>query len=411
MRVYNNIIVGSGPIGSHVFKRLKKNSLIITGETGKTISSKNIHPKIRLELEKNTKKITDLIYSKKNNFFLYSSAEVGGLANYWGGQFFDYKKNEYWPKEIFKKFSIYEKTIRIIDKMYPVDKSKIIKQIKSNKLTINQLLPPLFKNKIVNKSSLKKEAKKNLIEDRVISFKKLKNNIVQVITEKKVFYCKKLILCTGPIGNSLILLRSFKNINYLKFKDDNPRMIFGFNLGRKKYLHNKHDKVMDFDILKSNKLLAYSTIYNIDPNHFNFFLKPIVNFFRDFIRMFFFYGQFWVSNEYNEIKIKKNGSDFVISAETINPSKNDVSIIKELGHIGFKVIKILKLKFAYGFHYHCLKINHEGKIHSINNFVKKMKLNNNVFCLDSSVIEKIGLKPPTKTYLATAEFLLKKIRK
>ena len=127
--------------------------------------------------------------------------------------------------------------------------------------------------------------------------------------------------------------------------------------------------------------------------------------------MFFFYGQFWVSNEYNEIKIKKNGSDFVISAETINPSKNDVSIIKELGHIGFKVIKILKLKFAYGFHYHCLKINHEGKIHSINNFVKKMKLNNNVFCIDSSVIEKIGLKPPTKTYLATAEFLLKKIRK
>ena len=55
--------------------------------------------------------------------------------------------------------------------------------------------------------------------------------MIKVITLKETYYCKKLILCSGPIGNALILLRSFKNINYLRFKDDNPRMIFGLNLG------------------------------------------------------------------------------------------------------------------------------------------------------------------------------------
>ena len=111
----------------------------------------------------------------------------------------------------------------------------------------------------------------------MVSFKKIKNNLLEVITEKKTYICKKLILCSGPIGNALILLRSFKEINYLKFKDDNPRMIFGFSFGKKKYLTRKQDKLMDFDILQNNKLLAYTTIYNINPDHFNKFFRPIIS--------------------------------------------------------------------------------------------------------------------------------------
>ena len=38
----------------------------------------------------------------------------------------------------------------------------------------------------------------------------------------------------------------------------------------------------------------------------------------------------------------------------------------------------------------------------------KIKMNKNVYCFDSSVINKIGLKPPTKTFLATANYLVKK---
>ena len=72
MKIFNNIIVGSGPIGTHVFKKLKKDSLIITGKTEKKIKSTNIHPKIRLGVDRNTSKITDLIYSKKKQiFFIY----------------------------------------------------------------------------------------------------------------------------------------------------------------------------------------------------------------------------------------------------------------------------------------------------------------------------------------------------
>lgn len=89
-----------------------------------------------------------------------------------------------------------------------------------------------------------------------------------------------------------------------------------------------------------------------------------------------------------------------------------MTIIKKLNEIGLKVFKILKLKFAYGFHYHCIKVNYKGKLFSFDQFINKLKLKNNVYCFDLSVIEKISLKPPTKTYLATANYLLnKKLKK
>ena len=108
MLIYNNIIVGAGPIGCHVFNKLKNNSILISGETNKKVNSNKIHPKIKLELRSATNKFADLLYSKKNKFSIYSSSEVGGLTNYWGKQFFEYKNDEYWPKEIFKNYNIYK---------------------------------------------------------------------------------------------------------------------------------------------------------------------------------------------------------------------------------------------------------------------------------------------------------------
>ena len=55
---------------------------------------------------------------------------------------------------------------------------------------------------------------------------------------------------------------------------------------KKKYMSKTSDNLMDFDIIKKDKLLAYSTIYNIDPHHFNSFFRPIVRIFRKILRIF-----------------------------------------------------------------------------------------------------------------------------
>ena len=350
-----------------------------------------------------------MLYSKKNKFSIYSSSEVGGLTNYWGKQFFEYKNDEYWPKEIFKNYNIYKRNIDIIDKLYPSTKSKILKKTIKKNLRLNQLSPPIIYSSLINKTKFKKRDQKKIINDRVVSFTKIKKNLIKVITEKNIFYCKKLILCAGPIGNGFILLRSFNQIRYLNFKDDNPRMIFGIKLGTKSNIINNNFKLMDFDIFKNKKLINYSTIYGITPNHFNKFFKPFVIFFEKILQKFFFYGQFWVSGEYNVIKINNYKKKISLSAANINSNKYGINYIKNLNKIGLKILKILNLKYVYGFHYHCLKVNYQGKLFTLNNFINKMKLKNNIYCFDSSIINKIGLKPPTKTYLATANYLIKTI--
>ena len=151
MPIYKNIIIGSGPIGFHVFKKINNNSILITGETNNKISSSKIHPKVRVNLKNKTNKFSDLIYSKKNDFSIYSSSEIGGLTNYWGGQFFNYTENENWPKKIFQKFSLYKKHLKLIDKTYPSLQSKTLVKKNNKNLCVNSFSPPLINYSIVKK--------------------------------------------------------------------------------------------------------------------------------------------------------------------------------------------------------------------------------------------------------------------
>ena len=409
MKIHKNIIIGAGPVGCHIFNKLSKNSLLITGKTKKVVNSSNIHPKIKLKIKKTTNKVSELIFSKKNNFYIYSSSEIGGFTNYWGKQFFNYQKKDNWPKSIFKSYSSYKKNLDEIDKLYSSPQHKVVKNIRNNNFEFKQIKPPILKKPLLSKNHIVTKYKKKILEDRVVAFKKINKNLIMVTTEKNILYCRNLILSAGPIGNALILIRSFKKISYVKFKDDNPRMIFGFRFKKNNNLTNCNENLVDLDIYKNNKLVNFCIIYNVNPYHFSNFFKKIIFFFKDVLTKYFFYGQFWINGEYNEIKIKKD-KKIILSGKTKNKQNYSIRIIKNLNKIGLKVVKILNLRFASGFHYHCLKVNYDGKVLSINQFINQRKLKNNVFCFDSSVIEKIGLKPPTKTYLATANYLTKKFK-
>tara|TARA_B110000977_G_scaffold201273_1_gene295095 strand:- start:907 stop:2154 length:1248 start_codon:yes stop_codon:yes gene_type:complete len=407
LHIYKYIIAGAGPIGYHVFNIFKDKSIMITGFTKKKISSKNLHPKIKLQVNKYTNKFSDLYRSEGNEFHIYSSSEIGGNTNYWGKKFFDYNINDPWPKEIFKSYKVYEKNLRKIDKIYHSKKANVINSVNAGKLKINQIQPPLVTNSIVKKSIINKNSNK-VIQDRIISFRKIKKNLFIINTENTNFYCRNLILCAGPIGNALILLRSFIKIKYVKFKDHNPRVLIGFRIKNFFIKNDNNNQVLDFEIVKNNKILNYLTIYNLNFNHFKKFYRPLLSFFKNIINKFFYYGQFWVVDEYNEIKIINNETIQVNGKNKIKNKKN-IYLINNIKKIGLNIIKILSLKKAYGFHYHCLEVNYGGQLLSLNKFLNKMRMSKNIYCFDSSVISKIGIKPPTKTYIAVANYLAEKL--
>ena len=61
---------------------------------------------------------------KKSKFSIFSTANVGGLSNYWGAQFYNYNINDIWPQNIFKKFKNYQKNLKKLTH-YTLPKKKI----------------------------------------------------------------------------------------------------------------------------------------------------------------------------------------------------------------------------------------------------------------------------------------------
>ena len=290
MYVFDNIVVGSGPSGLIVFKNLKKRTILLTGETLKKISSANIHPKIKLELNEKTNKISDFLHSKKSKFSIFSTANVGGLSNYWGAQFYNYNINDIWPQNIFKKFKNYQKNLKEVDSLYSAKKENKVESFKHNDFFFSQISPPILKKKITTTNTVK--FSKNIINDRVINFLKIKKNLIKVNTEKNVFYCKKLILCAGPVGNAFILLRSFKKIRHITFKDHNPRLFFGLDFNKKKIFNSKNTEVTNFHINKKKRLFAFCIFYKINPYHFNKYVRSIIKISKYFFSKFYFMAKF-----------------------------------------------------------------------------------------------------------------------
>ena len=170
MKIHKNIIIGAGPVGCHIFNMLSKNSLLITGKTKKVINTHNIHPKIKLKLKKITNKFSELIFSKKNNFYIYSSSEIGGFSNYWGKQFFNYQKNDYWPKPIFKKYSSYKNNLDEIDKLYSSPQHNVVKNIRNNNFEFRQIKPPILKKPLLSKNHIFRKYKKKNIRGSCSNF-------------------------------------------------------------------------------------------------------------------------------------------------------------------------------------------------------------------------------------------------
>ena len=104
-----------------------------------------------------------MIFSKKNNFYLYSPTEIGGFSNYWGKQFFNYNEYDNWPKSIFKKYSFTKKNLDEIDNFYFSPKHKVIKNVKNKEFEFKQIKPPILKNQLITKNIITKNYKKQIL--------------------------------------------------------------------------------------------------------------------------------------------------------------------------------------------------------------------------------------------------------
>ena len=109
---FDLLIVGAGPAAAATLMGLKEvgRICVLTGATVATMPKLSVPPKIRIVAEGRGEPagITDPIAIANNATLAYSTAAIGGLANYWGQQFIRYLSTDPWPRCVFANYEGYQ---------------------------------------------------------------------------------------------------------------------------------------------------------------------------------------------------------------------------------------------------------------------------------------------------------------
>lgn len=409
-KIYNSVIIGSGPSAIGALYSLKgNNNAIITGYTNENnnlVSLNQIHKKIGYEEDNQVNFISNLF--KKNNDKLFTISKIGGFGNYWG------QGSEYVPYEKLKNKKIFKdkrEYLLILKKIYNL--FKIYRNNKNFKLNEFIFYPsPILKNSPnKNNTNLKsfyfafkyliKKKKVNVIDIFVRKIRQSKNYIIIELSNNKKIQAKKVFMAGNVLGNANILFNSDKNIKKISFCDDCPLMIYSITLNSNLIRFSKSFYSL---IARGKKnFISCINLSNIGIGFlfyyfFGYKLKIMDKFKIKLINMFNFF-QIWNETTKRKAYIYRDGSFSVSKKKTnISSFNNFINILKR------NKIYPLKIKltpFGKGFHYHNLQIYRNSNPNFLDNYLYK-KFNKKVVCVNSSSEKYVNPGPFTITQMCIA---------
>ena len=416
------VIIGAGPAAISFlssFNFENKSVAVINGISNTENVNKHVHSKISyVSFKQGLKpKIAEILFNKNNNEKIYSSASVGGFANYWGRQFIEFLPNDEYPKKYFKKYSDYiaqcKKTIsnftliNLFEEKKKEDNYNIYKPIlligtRNDPSSLYKAMSNIFNN-------LKSEIKINEFESRVNTIEIIDDYISLNLFNNKKIFTKEVIFASGVLGNIQIILRSFPEIKNAIFNDHCSEIIYAGNVKKIFNYDTSRSNDLIFGInekVQKNKSLLYASYYNLNYEDINFltshFLGKNFNFFKNikipFLNHFINPIQVWTNKVYL-LKVDRKYFEY-----DQNQLKNEDNVADEFKIFLSKktnIYKTIKIKPGQGFHYHNLKFNIDDKIYSISDLLK-IKFKNKALCVDASILENVSARPLTLTAMANA---------
>ena len=385
---------------------------------------------------------------KTKNCKIIGSLDFGGLSNYWGLQIDNYinlnnqKLKRKTQKDINDSFLELMKNYKLLgifkskdntysnDYLIPVHLQKL-KEKKNKKFNLQK--PILAFSKLLKKKNLNdlNEDKDKLNSSNFLKMSKLSKKIrfhnyyldkmttlgkkIKLICknkkESKVFIANKVILATGTIATTKLVM-GFLNIKREVKINHHPRLIAVY-LGMKKTKYNLKftPSLLQFigkgkenyfcaDFRPGNKLITESMV---ELSKFLYPLKFLINFFKN--RLIF--SNILLSPKYSNLYIKNLKKNFIIYTKKNN-------LVGKLKKANFEIFKFLNKKkiifpifkthfpgVGSDFHYFgTMPMNSKSKL-SVNEKCQ-LKNHNNIFIVDSSVFNFKENKYPLGIVMANA---------
>src|ERR1035438_10333032 len=117
---FDIVIVGSGPAAVAAMHALDKSQriAIVAGNAISTTQASRVHPKIQAVASARDEFVgvtEELARRHGRRRPLFSTAAIGGLANYWGQQFVRFSAGDPWPRHLFNDFAEYTSACQPIE--------------------------------------------------------------------------------------------------------------------------------------------------------------------------------------------------------------------------------------------------------------------------------------------------------
>ncbi len=429
-KIYDFIIIGSGPAGCVIANELSTKYNILLIEEGEKFDAKFI---------KRRKIISRKLKIKKESLVV----AIGGASNTWGS-----------GSSYFEKFEMKDKNTNKI--LWPLSHNELLKYYRIVRNKYNLKFPKKMKSRVykdilerefyANSERLKFEKYlKNkkidvLYNAKVVNLRDNKNSVSSLIKNKKnelKIESKKIILCCGTLENIRLINNSFiknKKINTKilgKFFMNHPKMSIGEikfpknGINFNKYIFSGKGSYSGISLnygqqTKSknlNSFVRFVPIYKkiFKSNLVNRGLLKLTkkinkNIFIDSYKILAFLEM--EPKEQNKVIIKRNNKIMV----NYNFAKKDIDTLKKLQHIiylnfssNLKKEKILKINGKYMMNNSIDASHHIGgtryhpstKQSFVNKNLKIHGLRNCYIC-SSSIFPTSGSANPTATIIALA---------
>jgi len=440
MNDFDIVIVGSGPAAVASLLALDKSQRIavIAGNLVSGNRQSSIHPKIRAvaaalnEFAGVTEPMHGAHGPRKP---LYSTAVIGGLANYWGQQIVRFSVGDPWPRHLFQDFTDYVSACETIEGAFSLEGQDQIETrlpVGSNiRASVPRLLTGTRDDPGAGLASMRAAYRTlegrlgaTTFETRVSSFEQVGNRWKVLLDDGTSLLTQRVLLAAGVIGTARLLLRAYPDLSRARFRDTSPWMLYVLNLGplleQRPLASRHHFNAVTIERMHNERCTLFASVYDMSRADFNLILSSTIGRVSSLFRG-------WPAPPgaaiIKPVQVWTPASEDVIEVDASSLTASNLprrnggaragpdldSAIEILEALGGRILKTSRTLAGFGFHYHALELKPKDQPYLTVADLLRERTGDGIFCVDGSILQAVGCRPHTLSAMASAHHLVEQM--
>jgi hypothetical protein len=433
-RSFDVIIIGAGPAAVAALSAAPPGARIcvMTGVASFPLErNAKVHPKIRAVAYERCEApgLSDfLAFDGGRGAGLFSTAAVGGLANYWGQQFVRYREGDPWPAEFFDSYSDYERTCWHIEAMFalttPASESERNDAeigggyvARTPRLLVGTDKEPQSGLNAMRRAfqGLAASRKVQTIPQRATSWTTDGGGVCVMLSNGENVRGNLLILACGVLGTLRLAMESCPELAAGRFTDHDPYLLHTYGLDRILRVQRAdgilHINTLTIESIEGGRSQLFASVYRMSRGSLSLLLSaaglppclrgwpapPLLDLVKPV----------WVWTEASKVRYRfDRNCGTTIKIEVPNADA-DEALGQFVRYLKSRrvLLRIAAAPPVSNFHYHATDVTVDGVTFTRLHHYIEDRFKGRAICVDASVLGEIGCRPPTLTAMASAHRL------